>query len=53
MVAHPVAQGKAAVTARFSERGTYVLRAPASDGSLSTRADITISVGGAATADPR
>jgi hypothetical protein len=49
----PVADGKAAVTARFSERGTYVLRATASDGSLSTTADLTISVGGAATADPR
>ena len=49
----PVADGKAAVTARFSERGTYVLRATASDGSLSTRADLTISVGGGATADAR
>jgi hypothetical protein len=49
----PVADGKAGVTARFSERGTYVLRATASDGSLSTKADLTISVGGAATADPR
>jgi len=49
----PVADGKAGVTARFSERGTYVLRATASDGSLSTRADLTISVGGGATADPR
>ena len=41
-----VADGKAAVTATFSERGTYVLRATASDGSLSTRADVTIVVGG-------
>jgi hypothetical protein len=49
----PVADGKAGVTERFSERGTYVLRATASDGSLSTRADITIAVGGAATADAR
>lgn len=48
-----VAEGKAGVTARFSERGTYVLRATASDGSLSTKADITIAVGGAATADAR
>jgi len=42
----PVAEGKAAATARFSERGTYVLRATASDGSLSTRSDLTITVGG-------
>src|SRR6185295_1641063 len=48
-----VADGKAAVTARFSERGTYMLRATASDGALSSRADVTISVGGAATADGR
>ena len=49
----PVAEGKAGVTARFSERGTYVLRATASDGSLSTKADFTLTVGGAATADVR
>ena len=48
-----VADGKAGVTARFPERGTYVLRATASDGALSSKADITISVGGAATADAR
>jgi hypothetical protein len=48
-----VADGKAGVTARFSERGTYVLRATASDGALSSTADITVSVGGAATADAR
>jgi len=48
-----VADGKASVTARFSERGTYVLRATASDGALSSTVDITVSVGGAATADAR
>jgi hypothetical protein len=48
-----VAAGKAGATVRFTERGTYVLRATASDGALSTRTDITISVGGAATADAR
>jgi hypothetical protein len=49
----PVAEGKAAIVARFSERGTYVLRAIASDGSLSTRSDVTIVVGGGATAENR
>ena len=48
-----VADGKAGVTARFPERGTYVLRATASDGGLSSVANITSSVGGAATADAR
>jgi hypothetical protein len=48
-----VADGKTAVTARFSERGTYVLRATASDGALSSTADITINVGGSATAEAR
>jgi hypothetical protein len=48
-----VADGKAGVTARFSERGTYVLRATASDGALSSMADITVSVGGTGTADAR
>jgi len=41
----PVAEGKAGVTARFPERGTYVLRATASDGALASSTDITISVG--------
>jgi hypothetical protein len=41
----PVADGKASVTARFQQPGTYVLRAIANDGSLSTRADVTIAVG--------
>ena len=40
----PVANGKAEVTARFGERGTYVVRATANDGALSTRTDLTITV---------
>jgi hypothetical protein len=39
-----VTDGKAGVTARFSERGTYVVRATANDGALSTKADLTITV---------
>ena len=42
----PVAGGRAAATVQFSQRGTYVLRATANDGALSTRADFTIAVGG-------
>ena len=41
-----VADGKATATARFTERGTYVLRATANDGALSTKTDVTITVGG-------
>jgi hypothetical protein len=48
-----VADGKAGVMARFFERGSYILRATASDGSLSSTADITINVGGSATAEAR
>jgi hypothetical protein len=48
-----VADGKAVATARFAERGTYLLRATANDGALSTRADITIAVGGGSSAGPR
>jgi hypothetical protein len=44
-----VAEGKAAATARFPERGTYVLRATANDGALSTTADVTVTVDGAMT----
>ena len=51
--ATPVTNGKAMVTARFSERGTYVSRATANDGALSTRADITINVGGPPTGGAR
>lgn len=48
-----VSEGKASVTARFPERGTYVLRVTANDGALSTRADATITVAAPATAAPR
>jgi hypothetical protein len=43
--ANPVTDGKSAITARFPQRGTYVLRATANDGALSTRSDVTITVG--------
>jgi len=36
--------GKAQVTAHFTEPGTYVLRATADDGALSTTSDVTITV---------
>ncbi|HLG97294.1 MAG TPA: hypothetical protein VKX49_13365 [Bryobacteraceae bacterium] len=36
--------GKAVATARFTEPGTYVLRAVADDGALSTTADVTVTV---------
>ena len=39
-----VSDGKTATSAHFSQPGTYVLRATASDGQLSTRADVTITV---------
>jgi hypothetical protein len=39
-----VADGQAITTARFAEPGTYVLRATANDGALSTIADVTITV---------
>jgi len=39
-----VAGGKASATARFTEPGTYVLRATANDGALSTKTDVTITV---------
>ena len=38
--------GKAQTTARFPEPGTYVLRATASDGALSVKADVTVTVAG-------
>jgi hypothetical protein len=41
-----VADGKATVTARFPKDGTYVVRATANDGALSTKTDATITVGG-------
>jgi hypothetical protein len=40
----PVSEGKAVATAHFEQPGTYVLRATANDGQLSTRADVTITV---------
>jgi hypothetical protein len=39
-----VADGKATTTAHFEQPGTYVLRATANDGALSTSSDITIAV---------
>jgi hypothetical protein len=48
-----VADGKAAVTARFPERGTYVLRATANDGALSTKADVTVIVAASASSPDR
>jgi hypothetical protein len=41
-----VAEGKATTTARFTAPGTYVLRATANDGALSTKSDVTITVVG-------
>ncbi|HEY7285380.1 MAG TPA: hypothetical protein VH497_08055 [Vicinamibacterales bacterium] len=41
------ADGKASVVARFNQPGTYVFRATANDGSLSTTSDVTIVVGDA------
>ena len=40
----PVVDGKSITTAHFIEPGTYQLRATASDGALSTRADVTVTV---------
>jgi len=40
----PVVNGMANVTARFTQRGTYLVRATANDGALSTKADLTITV---------
>jgi hypothetical protein len=39
-----VADGQAITTARFAEPGTYVLRATANDGALSTITNVTITV---------
>jgi hypothetical protein len=41
-----VRDGKASTSVVFSEPGTYVLRAYADDGILSTPADVTINVTG-------
>src|SRR5271154_5601480 len=40
----PLVDGKAQATAHFTEPGTYVLRATADDGGLSTPADVSITV---------
>jgi len=40
----PVKDGKVATTAKFSQRGTYVLRAIAFDGMLRTMEDVTVTV---------
>ena len=39
-----MSKGQAVATARFDAPGTYVLRATADDGALSTSADVTITV---------
>jgi hypothetical protein len=49
----PVSGGQAATTARFKEPGTYVLRATANDGALSTKTDVTITVAAASSSGPR
>lgn len=49
-----VGDGKATATARFTEPGTYVLRATANDGALATKSDVTITVtAGSSTAGKR
>lgn len=45
-----VADGRVVVSARIPEPGTYVLRATAGDGALSTATDVTIRAGGTGTA---
>jgi len=40
-----VSDGKAPMPVKFPKPGTYVLRATANDGALSTRADVTVTVG--------
>ena len=42
--ATPVADGKVTTSAQFPLPGTYVVRATANDGALSTRSDLTITV---------
>ena len=41
----PVTNGQAVTAAHFTKPGTYVLRATANDGALSTSTDVTITVG--------
>jgi hypothetical protein len=40
-----VADGKASVNVRFTQPGTYILRATANDGALATTTDVTVIVG--------
>jgi hypothetical protein len=40
----PVVEGRASTTARFADAGTYILRATANDGALSTSAEIAVTV---------
>ena len=40
----PVVEGRASTTASFAEAGTYILRAIANDGALSTSAEIVVTV---------
>jgi hypothetical protein len=40
----PVVEGRASTTARFADAGTYILRATANDGALSTSAEIVVTV---------
>jgi len=44
-------EGKATITASFSEPGTYVLRAYADDGVWTTPADVTVTVNAASSSD--
>jgi hypothetical protein len=39
-----VSAGQAVANARFTEPGSYVLRATANDGALATKTDVTITV---------
>jgi len=40
----PVVEGRVSTTARFADAGTYILRATANDGALSTSAEIVVTV---------
>jgi len=42
----PVKDGKAVVTATFTQPGTYVLRARATDGMLTSQQDLRLTVNG-------
>jgi hypothetical protein len=47
-----VADGRAMAAATFPTPGTYVLRATANDGALSTRTDVTVNVAGSGSGTP-